>query len=91
LFVEIIKSELDFPMVAMGGPDPCREPLPQESRYIKPLVDVLKVTVMQRKQLQEDWDLVVDSVVHAINTRVPRVHTFSPAELLLGFNPNRTG
>ena len=33
LFVEIIKCELDFPMVAMGEPDPCREPLPRESRY----------------------------------------------------------
>jgi len=33
LFVEIIKCELDFPLVAMGEPDPCREPLPQESRY----------------------------------------------------------
>jgi len=36
LFVEIIKYELDFPMVAMGEPDPCREPLPRESRYTKP-------------------------------------------------------
>ena len=33
LFVEIIKCELDVPMVAMGEPDPCREPLPRESRY----------------------------------------------------------
>ena len=33
LFVEIIKCELDFPMVAMGEPDPCREPLRRESRY----------------------------------------------------------
>ena len=59
--------------------------------YVKLLVDGLKVTVMQRKLPQGDWDLVVDSVVHAINTRVLRVHGFSPAELLFGFNPNRTG
>ena len=60
-------------------------------KYVKLLVNGLKVPVMQRKLLQGDWDLVVDAVVHAINTRVLRVHGFSPAELLLGFNPNRTG
>jgi len=60
-------------------------------RYVKLLVDGLKVTVMQQKLRQGDWDLVVDSVVHAINSGVLRVHGFSPAEVLLGFNPNRTG
>ena len=60
-------------------------------RYVKLLVDGLKVTVMGRKLPQEDWDLVIDSVIHAINTRVLSVHGFSPAELFLGFNPNRTG
>jgi len=59
-------------------------------RYVKLLVDGLKVTVMQRKLRQGDWDLVVDSVVHAINSGVLRVHGFSPAEVLLGFNPKRT-
>ena len=33
LFIEIIKCELDFAMVAMGEPDPGHEPLPRESRY----------------------------------------------------------
>jgi len=32
-FVEIIECELEFPMVAMDELDPCREPLPRESRY----------------------------------------------------------
>ena len=59
-------------------------------RYVKLLVDGLKVTIMGRKLPQADWDLVVDSVIHAINTRVLTVHAFSPAELLFGFNPNRT-
>ena len=40
---------------------------------------------------QEDWNLVVDRVVHAINTCVFSVHGFSPAELLLGYNPWSTG
>ena len=30
LFVEIIKSRFDFPMVAMGEPDPGDEPYPRE-------------------------------------------------------------
>lgn len=57
-------------------------------RYVKLLVDQLKVTVMGRKLPAEDWDLVLDSVIHAINTRVLSVHGFSPAELLLGYYPN---
>jgi len=60
-------------------------------RYVKLLVHGLKVTVMGRNLPQGDWDLVLDSVVHAINTRVLAVHGFSPAELLLGYNPSRTG
>ena len=60
-------------------------------RYVKLLVDGLKVTIMGRKMEQTDWDLVIDSVIHAINTRVLSIHGFTPAELLLGFNPNKTG
>jgi len=60
-------------------------------RYVKLLVDGLKVTIMGKKLQQEDWDLVVDSVVNAINTRVLSVHGFSPAELLLGYNPRSAG
>jgi len=37
-------------------------------RYVKLLVDGLKVTIMGRKLLQEDWDPVVDPVAHAVNT-----------------------
>jgi len=59
--------------------------------YVKLLVDGLKVTIMGRKMKPKDWDLVIDSVVHAINTRVLSIHGFTPAELLLGFNPNKTG
>ena len=59
-------------------------------RYVKLLVDGLMVTIMGHKLPQEDWDLVVDPVIHAINTRVPSIHGFSPAELLLGYNPRRT-
>jgi len=33
LFVVIIKCRFDFPMVAMGEPDPCCEPHPRKLRY----------------------------------------------------------
>jgi len=58
--------------------------------YVKLLVDGLKVTIMGGKLPQEEWDLVVDPVVYAVNTRVLSVHRFSQAELLLGYNPQRT-
>ena len=29
-----MKCRFGFPLVAMGEPDPCREPLPRESRYL---------------------------------------------------------
>jgi len=60
-------------------------------RYVRLLVDGLKVTIMGGKALATDWDLYVDAVVHSINTRVLRVHGFTSAELLLGYNPNRIG
>jgi len=60
-------------------------------RYVKLLVDGLKVTIIGRKMEQKDWDLVIDSVVHTMNTRILSIHGFTPAELLLGFNPNETG
>ena len=60
-------------------------------RYVRLLVDGLKVTVIASKAAPTDWDLYVDSVVHSINTRILRVHGFSPAELLLGYNRNRIG
>jgi len=60
-------------------------------RYVKLLVDGLKVTILGPKLQQEDWDLVVDQVIHAINTRVLSVHGFSPAELLLGYNTRTIG
>ena len=60
-------------------------------RYLKLLVDSLMVTVIECKLQQWEWNLIVNSVVYTINTQVLRVNRFSPAKLLLGFNPNRTG
>lgn len=46
---------------------------------------------MASRAVSPDWDLYVDTVVHSINTRKLRVHSSIPADLLLGFNPNRIG
>ena len=80
-----------FSVVHIPAPQAHPQSVGLAERYVKLLVDKLKVTVMGQKRQLEDWDLLVDSVVHAINTRVLSVHGFSPAELLLGYNPNRAG
>jgi hypothetical protein len=36
----------------------------------------------------QQWSDYLDQVVHSMNTREVRVHGYSPAELLLGYNPN---
>ena len=87
-FAEVLRR---FSVIHIPAPKAHPQSVGLAERYVKLLVDGLKVTVMGQKRQQEDWDLVVDSVVHAINTRVLSVHGFSPAELLLGFNPNRSG
>ncbi|KAG0644330.1 hypothetical protein HOY80DRAFT_1029998 [Tuber brumale] len=46
---------------------------------------------MGRSLSQQDWDLFVNPLVHAINIQVFIIHGFTPAELLLGYNPSRTG
>jgi len=33
--MEIVKYRFDFSPVAMGEPDPCREPLPRKSLYLQ--------------------------------------------------------
>jgi hypothetical protein len=33
------------------------------------------------------WSTYLDQVVHSMNTRVVRVHGYSPAELMFGYNP----
>jgi len=59
-------------------------------RYMKLLVNGLNLTIMEGTLPQEDWDLVVYPVVHAVNKRVLCVDWFSPAKLLLEYSPNRT-
>jgi len=87
-FAEVLRR---FSLIHIDAPKPHPLSVGLAERYIKPLVDGLKVTVMGQKRQQEDWDLVVDSIINAINTRVLSVHGFSPAERLLGYNLNKSG
>jgi len=64
--------------------------LPAES-YVQLIVDGLKVMIMGKKLLQEDCNLVIDSVIHAVKTRFLSVHEFIPADLLLGYKLSRIG
>ena len=37
----------------------------------------------------ERWSEYVDGVLHAMNTKAVKIHRFTPAEVMLGFNPTR--
>jgi len=88
---EFAKTLQNFHVVHLPAPKSHPQSVGLAERYVCLLVDALKVTVMASKAVMTDWDLYVDPVVHSINTRILSVHGFSPAELLLGYNPNRIG
>jgi len=88
---EFAKTLQKFHVVRLPAPKSHPQSVGLAERYVRLLVDGLKVTVMASKAKTTDWDLYIDSVVHSINTRILSVHGFSPAELLLGYNPNRIG
>ena len=54
-------------------------------QYVELLMSVLKKEVQTGEKV--NWDKWIPGVLHALNTRALRVHGFTPAELLLGFNP----
>lgn len=53
-------------------------------RYVQLVLAGLRSSI-QGKEM-EQWDEFLDQVVHAINTRVLKVHGFSPSQLFIGFN-----
>ena len=54
-------------------------------RYVQLLMSVLKREVQQGDKV--NWDKRIPGVLSTLNTRALRVHGFTPAELLFGFNP----
>lgn len=54
-------------------------------RYVQLILAGLRVRV-QDTSTMDRWDEFLDEVVHAINTRVLRIHGYTPAQLFVGFN-----
>ena len=55
-------------------------------RYVRMMIGQLRTRCVAAGSL-DGWSLYVKDSLLSINTRMIRVHGFSPAELLLGFNP----
>lgn len=57
-------------------------------RYVQMILAGLRVRVAadQKENAMEHWDEHLDAVVQAINTRILKVHGYTPAQLFLGFN-----
>ena len=57
-------------------------------RYVQLLMTVIKKTMQGRNK--KTWDEHIPAALHTLNTRALRIHGFTPAELLFGFNPRST-
>lgn len=49
----------------------------------------IRTAIRKNLSLREDWDLLVDTVIHNISTRAVKLHGFTPSEIFMGFNPRR--
>jgi hypothetical protein len=59
-------------------------------RYVQlMLYGLRRVIIANAGGRTERWSEYVDGVLHAMNTKAVKVHRFTPAELMLGFNPTR--
>jgi hypothetical protein len=58
-------------------------------RYVQMLVGQIRLRCLDHKS-SSFWGLLVREAVVDINTRCVRIHGFTPAEILLGYNPRQT-
>ena len=58
-------------------------------RYVQMLTGRIRLRCIDRKS-SAHWGLLVREAVIDINTRCIRLHGYTPAEILLGYNPRRT-
>ena len=56
-------------------------------RYVRLILNILRAVLQHHPEWIFEWDLLLPSVIRAANTRYIKMFGFSPAELLLGFNP----
>jgi hypothetical protein len=55
-------------------------------RYVQLVLYGIRKIVVAGGDINQ-WSSYLDQVVHSMNTRVVRVHGYSPAELMFGYNP----
>ena len=56
-------------------------------RYVQMVLAVLRTMLQHSQEFIFSWDAFMPHVSNAINTKVIRIHGYSPAQLLLGFEP----
>ena len=54
-------------------------------RYVQLILAGLRAVIAARNAMDR-WDEYLDTIVNAINTRVLKVHQYTPAQLFIGFN-----
>lgn len=59
-------------------------------RYVQIVLAALRSILQHVGAYIFDWDKFLRTCVHAINTRLIKVHGFSPSQLLMGFEPTTT-
>lgn len=56
-------------------------------RYVQVVLNIFRAILQHHPELILYWDELLQTVIRAMNTRYIKTFGFSPAELLLGFNP----
>ena len=56
-------------------------------RYVQLILKCLRTVMQHNRANILDWDTFLPGIVQAINSRLIKVYGFSPAELLLGYQP----
>ena len=56
-------------------------------QYVQMVSTGLRTVLAHENQLSTAWDQYLDTVVFSINTRMVKVHGFTPSQLFMGFNP----
>lgn len=59
-------------------------------RYVQLILSVFRAILQHNPNMIFKWDLYLQGIINAINTRLIKVFGFAPAELMLGFCPRYT-
>ena len=71
----------------IGAPITHPESVGLAERYIKLILNELRTLLQHDPNFIWDWDWFVPHVIHAANTRLVKLYGYTPAQLLMGFNP----